>query len=75
MQSTLASAIGRPDLASAVVDRYSGTSGGLQAMATGGFNLGSSASGNFDGRLTAGVAIVALAVVAGFYLWTRNIQS
>jgi len=72
MQTVLAGKLGRPDLSVAVVDRYSGTSGGLQAGA--GIAAGGS-SANFEGRLTAGVALVALALVVGFYVWTRDIQA
>jgi hypothetical protein len=72
MQSSLAAKLGRPDLAGVVLDRYSGTRGGLQTGA--GITVGAS-SANFEGRLTAGVALVALAAVVGFYLWTRDIQA
>jgi hypothetical protein len=72
MQSSIAAKLGRPDLSGVVLDRYSGTSGGLQT------GLGVTAGGssaNFEGRLTAGVALVALAAVVGFYIWTRDIQA
>ena len=73
MQTSLASKIGRPDLAVAPVDRYMGTlGGGLQSSAS--VSAGSS-SLNIEGRLTAGVMLVALAVVVGFYIWTRDIQA
>lgn len=73
MQGILAGKIGRPDLAVVMPDRYMGTSGGgLQAST--GLALGGS-SANFEGRLTAGVALFALAVVVGFYIWTRDIQA
>lgn len=75
MQSSLAAKIGRRDLAVVNIDRYGGTSGGLQQISgNAGLAVGGS-SANFEGRLTAGVALVALAIVVGFYIWTRDIQS
>jgi len=71
MQTSIAAKIGRSDLAGAPVDRYQGTMGGaLQTSAS--IGMGGL---NFEGRLTAGVMLVALAVVVGFYLWRRDMQA
>lgn len=76
MNPLLANKLNRPDLAASFSflatsngvgpDPYGGTSGMVQ-----GPNLAASV----DGRVTAGVLIVALFVVAGFYVWTRGVQA
>ena len=71
MQGSIAAKIGRPDLSTVPVDRYQGTMGGALQTST---SVGMGGL-NFEGRLTAGVALVALAVVVGFYLWTRGQQA
>jgi hypothetical protein len=72
MNAALANRIGRPDLTGIPVDPYGGTSGMVQIGAVGG---PSGVSGGFEGRLTAGVLVVGLAIVAGFYIWTRGVQA
>jgi hypothetical protein len=75
MNSYLANRIGRPDLIGVPVDLYGGTSGMLQVGSVGS-PLGSGAvSAGLEGRVTAGVLIVALFIVAGFYVWTRGVQA
>lgn len=76
MNARLASRLGRPDLTGVPVDPYSGTSGGFQAMAgASGSPAGLSVGGTLDGRVTAGVLLLMLAGVVGFYWWTRGIQA
>lgn len=76
MNPLLAQKLNRPDLGASFSflasssgvgpDPYGGTSGMAQ-----GANLAASV----DGRVTAGVLVVALLVVAGFYVWTRGVQA
>jgi hypothetical protein len=75
MNSFLADKIGRPDLMGIPFDPYGGTSGISQVGAVGSPISGISASAALEGRTTAGVLIVALLVVAGFYVWTRGVQA
>lgn len=83
MQTAIASLLGRPDTAmsyggadpSIPLDRWNGTSGGIQGIAG---QLGVTLSrtvGTLEGRIQGGMIIVAIAAIAGFYLWTRNIQA
>jgi hypothetical protein len=78
MNPLIAGKIGRPDLLGVPIDTYGGTSGIFQGAASGavgsqGLSLGAGAEAG--GRLTAGVLIVVLGVVAGFYIWTRGVQA
>jgi hypothetical protein len=73
MNGFLAGKIGRPDLAGIPVDPYGGSSGIAQQGALGPYGI--SANAAIDGRLTAGVLMVGLFVVAGFYVWTRGVQA
>jgi hypothetical protein len=81
----IASKLNRPDLgnilapltqAGAPMDPYGGSSGMYQA---GGGAFGSipgmNVAAELQGRVTAGVLIVALIVVGGFYVWTRGVQA
>jgi hypothetical protein len=72
MNAGLARHIGRPDLLGIPVDPYGGSSGIAQVGLVGG---ASSLSAGVEGRLTAGVLIVFLFAVAGFYVWTRGVQA
>jgi len=76
MNPTLAARINRLDLIGIPVDPYGGSSGMAQvgAGAIGslpGLQLGA----DLQGRATAGVLLVALLVVGGFYIWTRVVQA
>ena len=76
MNPTLAARINRLDLIGIPVDPYGGSSGMAQvgAGAIGslpGLQLGA----DLQGRATAGVLLVALLVVGGFYIWTRGVQA
>lgn len=80
----IAGKLNRPDLLSSPlannsgmpIDPYGGSSGIAQAGAgaVGSFP-GASLGASFSGRATAGVLIVALLVVGGFYVWTRGVQA
>ena len=74
MNAILANRIGRPDLIGIPVDPYGGTSGQLQIGAMGS-SAGATAGAALEGRLTAGVLLVALVGVAAFYVWTRGVQA
>jgi hypothetical protein len=75
MNSGLAQRLGRPDLVGIPVDPYGGSSGIAQVGAVGSPVSGLGVSAGLEGRMTAGVLLVALAVVAGFYVWTRGVQA
>lgn len=76
MNGRLASLIGRADLIGVPIDPYGGSSGVAQAGAGAlGSPAGLSLSAGLEGRTTAGVLLVALLVVAGFYVWTRGVQA
>jgi hypothetical protein len=74
MNGLLANKIGRPDLIGVPVDPYGGTSGMVQVGAVGS-PMGAAVSAGLEGRITAGVLIVSLFIVAGFYVWTRGVQA
>jgi hypothetical protein len=75
MNGFLAAKIGRPDLAGIPIDPYGGTSGYSQVGSVGSPISGMDVSASLAGRATAGVLIVALLAVAGFYVWTRGVQA
>jgi hypothetical protein len=75
MNATLAAKIGRPDLMGIPVDPYGGSSGIPQVGAVGSPMSGMDIAASLEGRATAGVLIVALLAVAGFYVWTRGVQA
>lgn len=75
MNELLAQKIGRPDLIGVPLDPYGGTSGMAQVGAVGSPSSGINLAAGLEGRATAGVLIVALFVVAGFYVWTRGVQA
>jgi hypothetical protein len=72
MNDAVAGLIGRMDLVGVPIDVYGGTSG-IAQVGVDGSGVGINASA--DGRLTAGVLLVILLGVAGFYVWTRGVQS
>jgi hypothetical protein len=76
VNALLANRLGRPDLVGIPVDPYGGSSGIAQAgLSAAGSIGGSVASAGLEGRATAGVLIVGLLIVAGFYVWTRGVQA
>ena len=84
MNPLIAGKLNRPDLMSGLgaltsgtpIDPYGGSSGIAQAGAGAVGSLpGAQVGVALSGRATAGVLIVALAVVAGFYIWTRGVQA
>jgi hypothetical protein len=78
LNGRLAGTIGRPDLAGVPRDPYGGTSGIPQVGAMGSITAalpGGALNAALEGRITAGVLVVVLAVVVAGYLWTRNLQS
>lgn len=76
MNGRLANLIGRPDLLGVPIDPYGGSSGIAQSGAGAlGSPAGLSVGAGFEGRVTAGVMLVALLAVAGFYVWTRGVQA
>lgn len=75
MNAGLANRLGRPDLLGIPLDPYGGTSGMVQVGAVGSPLSGGAISAGLEGRLTAGVLIVALLGVAAFYVWTRGVQA
>jgi hypothetical protein len=64
------------DLVGIPTDPYGGSSGMAQigGGATGSFP-GIQLGGDLQGRATAGVLLIALLVVGGFYVWTRGVQA
>jgi hypothetical protein len=75
MNATLAARIGRPDLVGIPADPYGGSSGVMQVGAMGSPASGATVMAGLEGRLTAGVLMGALFVVAAFYVWTRGVQA
>lgn len=76
MNPTLAARINRMDLVGIPTDPYGGSSGMAQI---GGGAVGSipgiQLGAGFEGRATAGVLLVAVLAVGGFYIWTRGVQA
>jgi len=75
MNAGLAFRLGRMDLAGIPVDPYGGSSGIAQVGAVGSPASGLGINAGLEGRATAGVLVVALFIVAGFYVWTRGVQA
>lgn len=76
MNPTLAARINRRDLIGIPVDPYGGSSGMAQVGAGAMGSLpGMQLAADLQGRATAGVLLIALLVVGGFYLWTRGVQA
>ena len=75
MNAGLAARIGRPDLVGIPFDPYGGSSGIAQVGAVGSPVSGIGIAAGLQGRATAGVLVVALFAVAGFYIWTRGVQA
>lgn len=74
MNAYLAAKIGRPDLTGIPIDPYGGSSG-ISQVGSVNSSLGMGLGANIEGRATAGVLVVALLAVAGFYVWTRGVQA
>jgi hypothetical protein len=76
MNPTLASRIGRLDLIGVPTDPYGGSSGMAQigGGAVGSFP-GIQLAAGLQGRATAGVLLVTVLIVGGFYIWTRGVQA
>lgn len=76
MNAQIAALINRPELISAPVDPYGGTSNNSPLRAAVGISGGIGATrADASGRLTAGMLGLMVIGVVAFYVWTRPLQA